>query len=312
MGKSKYAKELIEQVILEYKNGTGKKALSVKYEIPLTTLSHWINNSTSKKVGRVPEDLKEKIIKEYESGLNTIELAKKYSLIENTVNSIIKRIARKRGVTNLIGNEQFFDVIDTERKAYYLGWLMADGNVSIHNNQYSIKIHINVDDRELIDNFVKDIDSKNSVIERKQNKNGKYYYSVYLSLTSRHMVESLMLLGVVPNKTGKEIIPNIDSSLKRHFIRGFFDGDGTIYTTSGYTKVGFISSEFMLMQIKEVLNWSSSVVNCHGTKVVRQLVSSKKVDVINLYNYMYEDATIFLKRKKDKFEEFLKVNTEVN
>lgn len=129
---------------------------------------------------------------------------------------------KHRGTKSQIGFEKFFDKIDSCEKAYYLGWIMADGNVSINNSQYSLKIHISYNDKELIDNFL----DVNKSTNKTKIKNG-IHMSYYVSLTSKHMCESLMKYGVVPNKSGKENFPSdILKEFKRNFIRGVFDGDG--------------------------------------------------------------------------------------
>ena len=71
----------------------------------------------------------------------------------------------------MIGREDYFDCIDSFDKAYYLGWIMADGNVSITNGQYSLKIHIAIKDKELIDNFFEKYSSIN--VGTKEEKSDK-------------------------------------------------------------------------------------------------------------------------------------------
>lgn len=68
---------------------------------------------------------------------------------------------RHRGIKSKIGREDFFDIIDSEEKAYFLGFIVADGNVSIYNNQYSLKIHVSMIDKEVIDKFLHYIESDN-------------------------------------------------------------------------------------------------------------------------------------------------------
>lgn len=109
---------------------------------------------------------------------------------------------------------------------------MADGCVSIYNGQYSLKINISIKDKIIVENFLQDIHSANKIRihTQKSPMSDKYNEYCYISLTSIHMCKSLINLGVIPNKSGHEIIPDIPKELVHHFIRGFFDGDGIVCT----------------------------------------------------------------------------------
>lgn len=244
---------------------------------------------------RYDKDLKDKVVNEYLLGKNSKELSVEYELNQATITYWLRArgLARHRGPKSMTGREDFFDVIDSEEKAYWLGFIMADGNVSIHNGQYSLKIHISIKDKEIIDNFLKSIESKNKPLikEGKEGRNQTYYVSV----TSRHMVESLIRLGVVPNKTGKEVLPSLPANLTAHFIRGFFDGDGI--TDIVQDRCGFVSSKEMLESLQKEIGSNHKITETTGAYY---FISSNKEFTRWLYHYMYEGCTMFLSRKRER------------
>lgn len=226
---------------------------------------------------------------------------------------LLKRgVARQKGAKTKIENVNYFDIINTEEKAYFLGWIMADGNVSIHNQQYSLKLQVTIKDKDVIDYFLKVIKSSNKTLIKKSKKDkiGNRIINVneayYVSLTSRHMIESLIKHGITPNKTGKETIPNsVPDHLKRHFIRGFFDGDGcaSFFQSGKRTGTryhfGFVGPRDMLIDIQSHVGESTGIYDKVG---VCQFGYGKKQGLI-LYKYMYENCNIWFERKRNIFEE---------
>ena len=191
---------------------------------------------------------------------------------------------------------------------------MADGNVSIYNGQYSLKIHIKLTDRVMIDKFVNSIGCTNSVVEKENyfKPTGKYHQSCYVSITSVHMVKSLMKLGVVPNKTGSERIPNIPCHLIPHFLRGFFDGDGIGTYTNKSRFIGFVSNVEMLEQIREHIGFTGQISPHWKTPGIGTLGTASVKKIEEIYAYLYSDCHICLERKRNVFENILNGNTEVN
>lgn len=194
----------------------------------------------------------------------------------------------------MIGKEDFFDKIDTEEKAYFLGYIMADGNVSITNNQYSLKFHISIQDREIVDKFLVAINSSNKTKIRMDTK------SFYVSLTSVHMCKRLIELGVIPQKTAKEIIPSeVPSNLLHHFIRGVFDGDGI--TDISKKRSGFVGSVNMITDILNILNENLTVFKAGKNGRVVYFLGGKKFSK-KLYDYLYNQSTVWLERKRSRLE----------
>ncbi len=233
----------------------------------------------------------------YEAGLNTPTIDKLLNLRRGAASELLRNIGyplNHRGPKSLIEYENYFDVIDTEEKAYFLGWIIADGNISIYNNQYSLKLHIAYIDKEIIDKFLQAIHSTNKTKEKEGLHN-----SYYVSLTSKHMCKTLMSYGILPQKSGKEVFPKeIPEHLIRHLIRGIFDGDGI--TDIVRNRSGFVGSKNIITNILQILNKNEiKVIQNKKNNNIYYFLGGKKFSRY-LFEFMYSDATIWLSRKKER------------
>lgn len=300
-----YSEEIKKEAIKLYLEGLSAPSISKKIGANEGTIRGWIKISGNEtRIGGTyskiyDEKIFNQIMELYNNGVYSTEIDKILNLKRGIAAYLLRKnniSLRHRGPKSKIENENYFDTIDTPEKAYYLGWIMADGNISIYNGQYSLKLHVALRDKEIIDNFLKVINSSNKT-KVKEDINSSYY----VSLTSRHMCDSLIKFGVIPCKSGKEIFPTqIPAGLYHHFIRGFFDGDGI--TDISRRRSGFVSSKNMIKSILIALN-----------EPQRSIYQNKKNDNIYyflggisfsrmLYEYMYNDAGIWLTRKRKRME----------
>ena len=131
--------------------------------------------------------------------------------------------------------QDIFSSIDTEFQAYLLGLYASDGN--INEKRKTFRIHVQEQDANII-YVIKDLiapDSRTFTLENRvcvSPRNGKVYNgsnSFGVDINSSKICNDLVNLGIGYNKTYSENkIPDIKKELIRHFIRGYFDGDGTI------------------------------------------------------------------------------------
>lgn len=124
-------------------------------------------------------------------------------------------------------NEKYFTNIDCQEKAYLLGFIYADGFVGDKNHN---NIVISINDRDLLEEISKLLEFTGTI--RRTSKGGfeNSKEGVSLNFSSTIMAKRLRQIGLYPNKSlTLTKFPKIDKSLERHFIRGYFDGDGSIY-----------------------------------------------------------------------------------
>lgn len=211
-------------------------------------------------------------------------------------------------------NEHYFDVIDTEEKAYILGFIYADGNNLFRLNR--IGIQLSIVDKEILQKFSQilfgaEVLSYNS----RKNKEGKLFEYVRLNLFSKHMSRHLATIGVVEAKSHKIVFPEwLDKSLYRHFIRGLIDGDGWIYLPNNNRdspNVGLICTrkvnDFLKDYFEKELELKSYLVKAHKQDFdVMCEIRVKNYHQCKIFlDWLYGDATIYLQRKYALYQNFL-------
>ena len=206
-------------------------------------------------------------------------------------------------------NHDFFENIDTEEKAYWLGFLYADGCVNLQkNNSGEVSIKLYVGDNNHLKKFNKSLNGNIPVTYEEGicTFNDKTQYSCSIRCYSIKMATDLISHGCTPNKTFFITIPELDESLMSHFIRGFFDGDGCICTASKQRKtlgINFCSaSQQFLSELRSILykNGINSYITDEKDKNTYRLYIKGMKNVDNMWNYMFDNATIYLDRKYTK------------
>lgn len=243
----------------------------------------------------------------------------------SSVSSVIKRFnltTYRREYINPI-NHSFFDMIDTEYKAYFLGFLIADGTIS--NDKGSIGrmgFLIQEEDRYILDTLKDCINSTNSVYIRKNLQGAKCRKSqASLRWTSKHMLNTLMNeYNILPNKTMNInfIFPieKIPRSLLGAFVRGFIDGDGSFESHLSIFTPSIIGTSIQwIKQLGDIVSKETGLTytiytikgkTCtHYTLRWSANRDNKFNKISKLYNFLYKDASIYLKRKLNKIEAYL-------
>jgi hypothetical protein len=215
-------------------------------------------------------------------------------------------------------NEDYFESIDTDTKAYWLGFLFADGCVreELRKNGRRKGIHIEItlkyEDGYHLVNFAKCLDSSYPVKEKIVKLNNKEISCWKLSIGSVKMGEDLISWGCVPRKS---LILEYPKKLKDEyfgaFFRGYMDGDGCVF---GYTKdkktshinISVLGTKNFLLTTKEKLSLLGvETLDIKATKSKVFVMLFRNGTISNLYDLMYSNAEYFLGRKIDKFRDLL-------
>lgn len=210
-----------------------------------------------------------------------------------------------------IFDENFFQTIDTEEKAYWLGFLYADGGISYYpGDRYRIRINLSKKDKIVLQHFLGSIDSKTHKI-----KNSKLYRGTfskrgicYVIIDSKNMINDLRRLKCCERKSftinfpTNEIVPH---EFKRHFLRGFVDGDGWFCNSCGRLTFGFMSTHDFCLEANK---W---IIRECGFKIepdkfvfttnsgLYRVQYGLPYAVQKIKNLLYDNANLYLKRKKD-------------
>lgn len=208
-----------------------------------------------------------------------------------------------------IVNYDFFDKIDTEEKAYWLGFILADGN--IHKNKMNIQINLSALDEKHLEKFANIFKKDIYHFETYSKNYNKIYKIVTLSISSKNIHNSLQNVGVKINKTDNEDGSSVDfvkNDLLPHLVRGCFDGDGSIsfkkrgnhllgnFTIAGHPK---LLKRFQKI-IKNNTGLSEGEIALHHRYAVLRWGGIEQMKAI--YDWLYRDSSIFLERKKEKFQ----------
>lgn len=225
---------------------------------------------------------------------------------EQAIRSKMHYLGLKKSVYHC--DYEYFKDINTEEKAYWLGFIYADGNVNKAQN--TLRINLKSNDGGHLVKLNKSIGGNFNVRIYDEVHKDKSYPMSQILIYSTNMVKDLMSHGVFPNKTDKITFPDLPDELIRHFIRGYFDGDGSICERKHKKRLSDLSCSFacgsmaFLERLREILfqnNIKSYIVpDKRGNKASLSLAGLKNPDVF--LHYIYDDSTIYLDRKYDKKE----------
>lgn len=205
-------------------------------------------------------------------------------------------------------NEHYFDIIDCQEKAYWLGFFAADGYN--HVDKGCIEFRLHKQDKEILEKFKSCIEANNPI---------GLYKQTYCNLTlySQHLCNKLSEYGLSQAKTYTLQIPQLDYKLMRHSIRGYYDGDGCFSVTKRKDRTensliyqfNITGMENPLRKMQEHLINNVGVVD-NGLKHRKSTIAvtihySGKNVCKRILDYLYQDATIYLQRKYNKYKRIL-------
>lgn len=208
----------------------------------------------------------------------------------------------------LVSNTKVFQEY-SEDSCYWAGFLAADGNVDLKGR---IRIMLQYSDYDHLLKFKKFLGSTHKI-----GTNTSVYNRCSFEFTNKDMCEDLDLnFNIIPNKTDKLEFPKfIPDDLIRHYIRGYFDGDGSIcesfsnknsITATLYATITSGSENFTV----EMYNFINSKLNTVGH--LQKFTDSNKFqikyntnDAKSLLSYMYSDSEYYLDRKYELFEKIV-------
>lgn len=245
------------------------------------------------------EDQMKYIISEYKKGKTLSALGREFGVSYSTIRNLLKRkgIKTEGNKHNFPRDEFYFSNIDSKEKAYWLGFLYADGCVHSNSNEISITLK----DRDHLEKFRKAIKSNNKIgesIDKRFSSMPKIYH---FSIKDKQLKSDLIKWGCVPNKSlTLTKIPNIPRDFVSHFIRGYFDGDGSLHWLNGTKnfRISFVGTAPFLKDIQKELGLSLSLGQQEGNKSKYfQVAGRKQVPMILDYIYKDSDENIRLTRK---------------
>lgn len=225
--------------------------------------------------------------------------------------SLSSRLKKYYGITFLPDgkkeiNSNFFDNIDTEEKAYWLGFFFADGYI---DNKNGFDLVLCEEDYEHVKKFKEALKSKHKIGLKNVKLDNKIFKACRLNIKDKNIHNKLIEYGCVNNKSLVVEFPNINIFTKKRlikdFIRGYFDGNGSIgIDKKGYYKVQITSGSYAFLEtlslLLDDLNIKSYIYHTEKRKNVYDLKFQKE-NRDKFLKYIYRKSTIYLDRKYEKY-----------
>lgn len=219
-------------------------------------------------------------------------------------------------------NEDYFESIDTEEKAYWLGFLYADGYVN--SQKTSFELRVKESDYLHLQKFIDCIEGDMPIRPTEKKVKDKTYLGWSMQANSKKFKDNLIKQGCTENKSLTIKFPTeeqVPKHLIHHFIRGYIDGDGTyvlkknVYKGKKKTTISYgISVEIAGTQ--EFCEGYIKALNLHENKIhplhSDTTVNSRRILYggqygLQIVHQLYDDATIYLDRKYQKIKQMFAV-----
>lgn len=253
----------------------------------------------------------------YGQGLSLDKIGKEFNVSRTVITRLFKEneIIIKKDNHKYKGNYDIFEIIDTSEKAYWLGFLAADGCNYRREQNATILINLNQKDRIQLEKFLQFCNCDSQIIDYiatdgYSNNTPMSKIQIY----SSKMSDDLTKLGVPPRKSLILQPPKIEKKYFLPYILGYFDGDGSISKASQYNNY-----TISIQGTKEILEWINSIlqishkleqrketnknsyyIRCGGTnkpyQILKQLYSSCDIHLDRKYKIYKDLETVVLNR----------------
>ena len=309
--------EKIKQIIDLYINGANPKEIGKQFGIMNNSVTRILrkNGVERNKLKKLTDDQISYIIEKYNNEVSSEQIAKELNINSSTVCRVLHRTGNairpsedNKRIYKI--NQDYFSNIQSEEQAYILGFLYADGSLT---EKYSITLTLNAKDIDIlqkISNIIYGFEKINKY--SKVLESGITTEYATLNIYSKKMVSDLNALGCMVNKTFFITLPKLKPELMRHFLRGYFDGDGCISLTEEKNRIDITSNIQFLADVKDyVLNtinvdFGKININKRNNKIGNIQISSS-LNMKSFLDYIYSNSKIYLERKYNLYVKYLEI-----
>lgn len=241
------------------------------------------------------------------------KLYNEFAVVKKDAIQIRNKVAQMGwGIKNRYVYRDYFNIIDTPDKVYWLGFIYADGYISNGNRCGVLGIELNHNDIEHLHKFNICLNSSSKIALRHKHliiANNKFptdTFTVGVRIFSTEIVNGLLRNGIEFNKTTKSTFPIVNEDLFYDFLRGYFDGDGCVY----YNNEKNILKCHITSCTSDVLYYISNILNNDGIKnrvyketerKFRLYITGPKLNNIKFLDKIYNNSNLFLNRKFYKY-----------
>jgi len=293
-------KDMLKRMYID--EGLSREKIASVFSVSTSTISNYLKDMGLCRTSLNDYDSTENMLNTmyHDKDMTQQEIADALNISPHTVYRNLKKYGLNTKYSYKEVDEDYFEEMDSSEKAYWLGFIVGDGNIGKTGEGgtgYSLTVSLNAKDTDHLLKLRNAMSSSHSIHE-----SGKDGFA--LSITRKKIVEDLEKYGVVPCKSHKTYMPDIPEKYHRHFIRGLFDADGSISGNS-FTICG---SRQLMQDVNEIIGTiinSKNDIYKHPSKENYVVHYGKQTDKRNIYEYLYDDAQTYLERKKRQFEKSL-------
>lgn len=252
------------------------------------------------------------------SKANRKEISSILGCCESSVTRILKKYGLSLSKRKYDVDETFFEKINTPEKAHFLGWLASDGTVG--KQGYIFSLYVQKRDEDIIDTLLKSCNSNHKIRTVSNDRAGQLFKShqpiVGFSIGSKKMVSDLRRLGLNEGKSYNITWPPIPENMDKYFIRGYFEGDGSISRAKQNGAMIFSicgASKEIIYEIRDRIHLHTSIfipINIKKGDTSKRTVDlyymTKQGDssIVKIMDWLYSgEEHLALKRKYEKYLE---------
>ncbi len=236
------------------------------------------------------EEQIQNMIASYKQGESMASIARRYETSHQVIGPVLKKhgVILKEHSENMrrhTCNHAYFRTIDSEEKAYWLGFFTADGYITTGDR---VAVHLALMDREHLYKFKRVLEATQEVSEDSKRCS--------LVICSPEIASDLALHGILPNKTFTTKPAQVAPELARHYWRGVVDGDGSFARDGSELKLCGDYEVVMAFQMFVLSHCPEVRANIRKTENIYTF-TIKKQATHDMLQALYEDASIYLERK---------------
>jgi DNA invertase Pin-like site-specific DNA recombinase len=247
----------------------------------------------------------------YKAGNRLPDIAKIYDIDRHTVGRVLKRNGFVTDRKTYHCDEHYFDVVDNGDKAYILGLLWSDGCNSVDIGKITLQLQER--DKQILEDISTLVSSDMPLWFLNLNdKNPNWSNTYTLTMRSKHMSDLLASYGMVQRKSLVLKFPEwLSKSLYPHFIRGYMDGDGSIYYSqqNKVLRINMIGTKHFLDVVQNMcleIDVKTSLYHKDGhNEATYTLYTTSNAGALKFLQWIYNGANLKLQRKYDKYQQAL-------
>lgn len=307
--------EQIQEIIKKYQDGTSISKLLIEYPNYNRRQINKIfaENNITIRGGRNKKNLTEEQILEIkqmiQNGAFLKEVAEYCKLDCETTRHRLKELGLEIINTNRINRHiksDYFSVIDSPEKAYWLGFLYTDGSVDHYRATGRIRLQLQEADKEILEKFQKDLGIESKILYDKRENST----CCSVEFVDEQIFNDLAKYGIIPNKTYQvKHIPynTIPEELLSAYALGLFDGDGSLSYSNDFSTD--VTINYTAYYEEEVLDFQQIIKKITNTTTVPKHYFTSawhaqwrgRLQVISILSTLYENCPRHLERKYNKF-----------